>query len=295
MKKGYTLIETTIAILLLTICVIGFIQALNVGMLGTDKVRQSNSAMEFARSQIEYIQQQQFIVHNNSELSKYSNISDKEIPDGFAAADMNTTIYNVSGSDNRAMQQITVNVAYSSGTAHLQLVDYKAPREGAIVGGIHGGWLVSKKLNTPFLSQVFGIGWCSSPPPYWGYYYNFETGTTTSAPGPISIMWLFNQGGQWWNGVNRAYLYLYDYDFPAVKTAFPGDSGVVQRTPPTSGCISSVASGYGWGDREMAAMEMTDLPPGKYTAYFYNAGTCIILVFWSRNVPAGTATITYYK
>ena len=56
--KGYTLIETIIAMVLLVVCVIGFLEGLNVGMLGTHRARMSNAAMELVRSQLEYIKQQ---------------------------------------------------------------------------------------------------------------------------------------------------------------------------------------------------------------------------------------------
>ena len=295
MKKGFTLIETTIAIALLSMCVIGFLQALNVAMLGTETVRKTNSAMELARSQMEYIQQQDFILHNDSETSKYGCVP--ELPSGFNSSDIQVTVYNVSIDgevmDNNVMQQLTVNVSYSP-TKYVELTDHKAPRYASLSSGSDIGFLVTKDLDIPTIPGVFGwlCGWGTTT--YWGYYYVFETGTTTTQPGPISVMWTFNLGGGW-NNINSANLYLYkysdvEYDFPGA----PGEGYLVKKAPP-SGYLNMSTSWFSWGEREMAAVELEDMDPGKYVAYYYNPGICLLIIYYGRSIPPSESTITYFK
>jgi prepilin-type N-terminal cleavage/methylation domain-containing protein len=289
MKKGYTLIEVVVAISLLALCVVGFLEALNVGMLGTDRVRQQNYAVELARSQMEYVKQQDYIAHNDSETSKYGNVS--EVPPGFSTDNIQTTIYNVSGMDNLAIQEINVNISFMRNNSHIELTDYKAPRDAAIVGSGSVGWLVTDTIDIPTLpGRVFELfGDCCR----WGYYYTFETGKTTGASGPISIMWQFTS-----ESGDQASLYLYRYD--DVDDYFPHERGITEQCPPFDEddpeTIASAMSFLWSEDKEMCAIETEDLPPDKYTAYFYNAAWQFWFICIGRtDIPPSTGTAVYYK
>lgn len=291
MKKGFTLIETTIAISLLSICVIGFLEALNVAMLGTDQVRQNNAAAEIARSQMEYIQQRVFIVHNDSEQNKYGDIPESELASGFTAANINTTVNNVSGMDNRAIQQITVNVSYSGGKHHMELTDYKTPRLASLTGGGQGGWPVTERVQIPTLPCDGGclIPWLfccrSGDGERWGYYYTFETGTTTHVPGPISVNWQFQCFA-----FKTVMVYLYN---ESGREKFPtGDKGLIRMTPPTPYVSVATSRWYEGANREVCDLEMTGLAPGTYLVYFFNSGLGENLAL---ELPPSQGTITYIK
>ena len=280
-KKGFTLLETVVAIALLSMCVIGFMQALNVAMLGSDEVRQSNAAAELARSQMEYIQQRDYDCNASSIPNLYGNVSENPL-----SLSINTTVSNVSGMDYRAIQHIKVNVSYSRDKHHMELTDYKTPRLSSLVTS-QAGWLVTENIDIPTLPAT-GL---FSGSPCWGYYYTFETGTTTHAPGPISLMWKLRTPS--WGALNGVTLYLYN---ESGRMGFPsGDKGLIQMLPPTAGRVTSVGS---WldVDREICAIELEDQPYGIYTAYFYNDGIahiCSILSIFS--VPPSKSTITYIK
>jgi len=290
MKKGYTLIETVVAIALLSMCVVGFLEALNVGMLGTDRVRQQNYAVELARSQMEYVLQQDYIAHNDGAPSLYGNVS--EIPSGFSTDNIQTTIYNVSGMDNRAVQEINVNISFMNNNSHVELTNYKAPRDASIVGGSAFGWLVTDTINVPTLPGQFLelFGDCCR----YGYYYTFETGSTTGLSGPISIMWQFVSATG-----DGASVYLYRYD--DVDDYFAHERGVTQQCPPfDTGDPETIAyaRSFRWTtDKEMCAIETEDLPADKYTAYFYNAPEFEFwfLCFAGITIPPSTGTAVYFK
>lgn len=270
-KRGFTLIETVIGIALLSMCVIGFLQALNVAMLGSNEVEQSNAAAELARSQMEYIQQQDYDCNASSVPGTYGNVS--EIPEGFSTANINTTVSNVSGMDYRAIQQVTVNISYSGDRHYMELTDYKTPRLSGFIGGSHAGWLITKIKDLPTIPCAF-LG------TKYGYYYTF----TTTASGPVSINWQFDTFVL--KGVE---MYLYD---PSGRSQFPSArEGLLRMAPPTTGCISEQTSWFG-ANREICAIEMTDLAAGEYTVYYYNSGIFGICII---EVPPSVSTITYYK
>ncbi len=298
MIRGFTLLEVIIAMALLSMCVIGFLQALNVSMVGTDRVRQTNYAVELTRSQMEYIQQQDFILHNDSEPSKYGNVS--EIPPGWNASAISTTIYNVTDAngspmDHRVLQEVVVEVTYSGGKT-LEMRDYKSPREGSFVTS-GSGWLVTSVIDIPLLPSAFQFLWWGGE--YWGYYYTFETGTTTSEQGMISGLWQFTASAWFIFGVvgNPASVYLYRHS--DVVDEFPGERGMIALKPadvPSGYLVKATSHLWGTGDREVTALESDPVDPGEYTLFFYNEGISILgLLGWSRDIYPSTATITYYK
>jgi prepilin-type N-terminal cleavage/methylation domain-containing protein len=268
-KRGFTLLETVIAIALLSMCVIGFLQALNVAMLGSDQVRQSNAAAELVRSQMEYIQQQDYDCNASSVPGLYGNVSENPL-----SLPINTTVSDVSGMDYRAIQQITVNVSYSGDKHYMELTDYKTPRLSGFIGGTHAGWLVTKMKDLPTIPCGGFLG------DHNGYYYTF----TTTANGPVSVMWQFETFA-----IKGVKMYLYN---ESGRSQFPSPrEGLLKMEPPTTGCIAVESSWFG-ANREICAIEMTDLPAGEYTIYYYNSG---ILTFCLIPVPPSKSTITYYK
>ena len=294
-KRGFTLLETVIAVALLSMCVIGFLEALNVAMLGTDFVRQSNAAAELARSQMEYVQQRAYIVHNDSEQSKYG-----DVPENPLGLSINTTVYNVSLNgtliDNRAIQQIAVRIPYSGGHYYMDLTDYKTLRlAGLVVSGAGGGgWPISDSINIPTIP-------CTGPtdgPKFqcpegtgerYGYFYAFETENT----GPISINWWFFNDGD----MKFVMMYLYG---PTSREDFPDDDKGLIRMDNPANPISWVTSRKDDGlNREICDLEMTGRPAGTYVVYFFNQGKDMGvgpgLGQWSWEIPPSQATITYSK
>ncbi|TEU03462.1 MAG: type II secretion system protein [Dehalococcoidia bacterium] len=114
-KKGYLLIETVIAIAVFAIVAIGFMQGIQVGMLGTYRDSQINTALHLAQSQMEYIKS---LPYDDDGL--YDKLDE---PTGYTIdVDADDTVYgNVAG-----LQLITVNVSYQDKSVVLQ--GYKTDR-----------------------------------------------------------------------------------------------------------------------------------------------------------------------
>ena len=112
-RKGVALLEVLIAGVILAVVLVGFMQGLNVTLLGTDRDSKINSAQHMAQSQMEYIKSLPF---NNQ--SKYST-DVLDVPQGY--------IVNVDCIDNyedvTGKQLITVTVAYNG--TNLASQDYQ--------------------------------------------------------------------------------------------------------------------------------------------------------------------------
>jgi type II secretory pathway pseudopilin PulG len=59
-KRGTTLLETVISIFIVAVVIVSFLEALNVGMIGTLNLDRKTSALNLAKSQMEYIKGQQY-------------------------------------------------------------------------------------------------------------------------------------------------------------------------------------------------------------------------------------------
>ena len=121
-KKGVALLEVLIAGVILAVVLVGFLQGLNVTLLGTDRNSKINSALHVAQSQMEYTKSLTF------NQSGYSN--DRiDVPKGYII-DVHCidTYENVTGK-----QLITVTVSYNNTNLASQdyrvvLKDYKIDR-----------------------------------------------------------------------------------------------------------------------------------------------------------------------
>jgi len=123
-EKGFLLIETVIAIAVFAIVAIGFMQGIQVGILGTYRVDVSNMALNLARSQMEYVKAQSYILYDYDctprEGQPYLTI--EEIPTGFNA---NFAVCNVPDMDANIVQHVTVTVTYQSESNVVELEGYK--------------------------------------------------------------------------------------------------------------------------------------------------------------------------
>lgn len=137
-KKGFALIEVTIAMVLLAMVVVGLFQGLTIGIMGTYRDTQLNTAMHLAQSQMEYIKLQDFNDAINTTLScsfdeppcncsLYPIVPDIDMPAGFDCADIQIEVIpDPSGYGVNGLQKITVTVSYESDSVVLE--GYKTRR-----------------------------------------------------------------------------------------------------------------------------------------------------------------------
>ena len=181
-KRGTTLIESVIAIFIISVVLVTFLESLNLAMTGTLQLNRKTSALNLAKSQIEYAKAQKYNVSTGNLIDVYglittgSNISDK-------------VNYNISGqvdndvSINQSLQIITVNVSYLQGK-QVQLTAYKIA-DGSLTEPAPRGLLVTDNLqNVPTLPQGYAA-FCLGT--FKGYYHVFNTSTY----GPVSASWKF--------------------------------------------------------------------------------------------------------
>ena len=151
-------------------------------MTGTLQLNRKTSALNLAKSQIEYAKAQKYNVSTGNLIDVYGlittggNISDK-------------VNYNISGqvandvSINQSLQIITVNVSYLQGK-QVQLTAYKIA-DGSLTEPAARGLLVTDNLqNVPTLPNGYSF-LCLGQ--YKGYYHVFTTGIS----GPAALSWKF--------------------------------------------------------------------------------------------------------
>jgi len=218
-KRGTTLIETVISIFLISVVVVALLEALNVGITGTLNLSRKTSALNLAKSQMEYVKSQKYNGETGNISDVYglittgSNISDK-------------VNYNISGqvsdvSINQSLQLVTVNVSYLTGK-QVQLTGYKAARESLSSPPAKGNIVSDVVEDMPFeqaggwaLGSLFGGN--NSGGTYTGYYHVF----TTSQSANISATWKFN----WVNELYDQLLFnIYTWGNPYI--------GIYNGTPP---------------------------------------------------------------
>ncbi|KPJ51605.1 MAG: hypothetical protein AMJ37_04565, partial [Dehalococcoidia bacterium DG_18] len=143
-EKGQTLIELIIGIALFALVIVGFIQALNVGILGTYRTSQSNMALNLARSQVEYVKLQDYQTCTDANCNvTYAKLNASVVENsypGLSIDDIEIAVANVSDIHPGALQQITVIVTYENGDRYAEVVGYKAPRVGFSVTGPGAEW-----------------------------------------------------------------------------------------------------------------------------------------------------------
>jgi len=189
-KRGTTLIETVISIFLISVVVVTLLESLNVGITGTLNLSRKTSALNLAKSQMEYVKSQKYNGETGNISDVYglittgSNISDK-------------VNYNISGqvsdvSINQSLQLVTVNVSYLTGK-QVQLTGYKAARESLSSPPAKGN-IVSDVIEDMPFEQAGGwalgswFGGNNSGGTYTGYYHVFQSSQSAN----ISATWKFN-------------------------------------------------------------------------------------------------------
>jgi len=129
-KKGFTLIEVLIAGVILAVVLVGFIQGLNVTLLGTDRDSKMNSAQHLAQSQMEYIKSQTFNTSACDESASlpYQKIHDFDLPEN-SNYDVEITVdLDPHWQNCSTMQLITVSVSYNN--TNLASQDYSVVLKG---------------------------------------------------------------------------------------------------------------------------------------------------------------------
>ena len=118
-KKGQFLIEATIAIALFAIVIIGIFQGLTLGIMGTYRDSQHNTALHLAQSQMEHVKLQLY-------ADEYNCVPDIDIPEGFDCDDIAVTVDDTVYGNTSGLQLITVTVSYQDKSLVLQ--GYKTNR-----------------------------------------------------------------------------------------------------------------------------------------------------------------------
>jgi len=189
-KKGTTLIETIISIFLISVVVVAFLEALNVGITGTLNLSRKTSALNLAKTEMEFVKSSRYVPAQGN-LSQVYDIAPQtvEYEGDIINYDMEGWVTNVSA--GQALQKITINVSYLSGK-QLQLIGYKAGREWESSPPPATGKIVTDVIeDMPFeqpggwaLGCLFGEDGCGT---WTGYYHVF----TTSQSAKISATWKF--------------------------------------------------------------------------------------------------------
>ena len=114
-EKGHTLIEYIIAFSVFAMVSVGLMQGLNVGIWGTYRVSQRNMAISVARSQIEYVKNQDYQPCTDNPCTvTYSKLNESYLPPSFSLDDITIAVANISDDSAEDLQQISVAVTYDN-------------------------------------------------------------------------------------------------------------------------------------------------------------------------------------
>jgi Tfp pilus assembly protein PilV len=168
-KSGATLLETLIAIALMAIIITTFLQALNTVITSALNTTRRASALDIARSEIEYIESQDY------------NASSGDIGTIYGYINISQPNYNVSGTVSTAtvsglpvaitaLQKITVNVSYLFNKS-VSVTAYKVPVDSGYSNLSSRCLIVTDVFNVPILPP----GGFKKAGTYWGYYHVIES------------------------------------------------------------------------------------------------------------------------
>lgn len=171
------------AIFIVAVVLLTFMEALSVGITGTMQLNRKTSALNLAKSQIEYVKTLDY----NASAGDLEIVYWPLISTGGNITDI--VNYNISGqvsnvSVNRSLQEITVNVSYLTGKS-VEMTGYKISDGTDIETEARGLMVTDNIRNVPTLPQGYSF-LCAGQ--YKGFYHVFTTGTA----GPISVSWTFD-------------------------------------------------------------------------------------------------------
>jgi len=199
-KRGTTLIESVIAIFIISVVAVTFLEALNVSITGTLELNRKTSALDLAKSQMEYIKTQTYNASIGNLSSVYPILNSGNISN-FVNYNISGQVSNVSAS--QPLQKITINVSYLNGK-QVQLTGYTTAETTNVSSLQTKGLIVTDVVqDIPYLPPGGKTGSCSrhwydwwhhpdtrscEGGTYMGYYQIIHTGNK----GYISATWTFN-------------------------------------------------------------------------------------------------------
>ena len=268
-KKGQTLIEVVVGTALVGIVVVGLLQALSVGAMGSYSFDSRTSALNTAWSQMEYVKAQDYEAQEGNLTDIYDVIESSYAISGTVGAVPNGDLANI--------QQVTVTVAYGDGRS-LEISGYKASREGIASESPYEEPLIcTEHVDIPVLPEGGFWAWGD----WYGYYYVFDTGST----GPIAATWVFGSDeGISFLGSTHVRIY------PGQPEWAQGTEGRLARgdDSPPSGSIGSEQRWFNWPDSLNRIICTTDdVSPGTYTVLYWNGEE-------NHDVYTYTASLSYY-
>lgn len=185
-KKGTTLIESVIAIVLVSIAVVALLEALSVGIFGTMDVDRKTSALNLAKSQVEYVKAQAYNASiGDGNLSQVYGLITENSSDiiDIVNYNINGQVVNV----NESLQKITVNVSYLHGK-QVQVTVYKANTVATSSNAPYKGMVVTDYItDLPILYSGSGGEYVGCAQLFSGYYHVFNT-----SGGAVSTTWNFS-------------------------------------------------------------------------------------------------------
>jgi len=207
-KKGLALLEVLISMALFAIVIIGCMQGVNVGILGTYRVDVSNKALNLARSQMEYVKAQSYILYDGNctpaEGQPYLTI--EEIPTGFNAS---FAVCNVPDTDAEILQHVTVTVTYQSGANPVELEGYKI--NTALLPPLRDLPFI-ETIDIPVPTLPGADGYCPISLSYGEFFvfYGYPFTFYITRAGAVVVTWIVDEDATYSpSGINRIDVYLY--------------------------------------------------------------------------------------
>jgi len=141
-ERGFSLIEVTVALGLMGIIVVAFLSGLSAASMALVIADEHTTAESLARTQMEYVKNQEYDTAPTGGEGNYAKIADAEVPDGYTIcskdrADTTTeniiygipwdSLNNIAVDDDVGLQRIKLVIKHN-GKEIITLEDYKVDR-----------------------------------------------------------------------------------------------------------------------------------------------------------------------
>ncbi len=205
-KKGMALLEVVIAVAIMAMLIGGIMHGMAESIWGTHRVDVSNVALQLARSQMEYIKAQDYIIYDDecNPVVGQPYVTTAEIP---LAYNITTTVCNMPGIDAERLQHVAVKVTYQgNGPKTVEVDGYKVNPN--VLPELYDLTII-ETIDIPVPILPGGDGRSISRGGFF-VFYGYPFTFYIPREGAVAVTWMVDQE-ETYGSTNRMDMYLYQH------------------------------------------------------------------------------------